>query len=221
MQIKSIVVAAATAAVLAGGLGVQPAAAVPTVAPAPADRCAQKVTREHTRTGRYLEADKRTPVSAWHRNSTNHHKGCWERATGTQYNGWYVRPSYDTRQCTDASDGRSLTGTKVLPGTCNGRGDQRFATAPASEVPSAAVKKVRVKGTHVALRECPRTGCRVVVRVSNATLRAYCQTNRHTSKVSGNKWWTKVSLLSGSDPAWVSNHYVRGAAPKVPRLSTC
>ncbi|MEU6594480.1 hypothetical protein ABZ923_35655 [Streptomyces sp. NPDC046881] len=94
-------------------------------------------------------------------------------------------------------------------------------SAPVFEVSAAGVKKIRVKGTHVALRECPRTSCRVAVRVSNATLRAYCQTNRHTSKVSGNKWWTKVTLLSDSDPAWVSNHYVRGAAPKVPHLPTC
>ncbi|WP_222443350.1 hypothetical protein [Streptomyces misionensis] len=90
-----------------------------------------------------------------------------------------------------------------------------------ADVSGAAVKTIRVKGTHVALRECPRTSCGVAVRVSNATLRAYCQTDRHTNKVSGNKWWTKVSLLSGSDPAWVSNYYVRGAAPKVPHLPTC
>ncbi|MEU2221637.1 hypothetical protein [Streptomyces sp. NPDC018347] len=105
--------------------------------------------------------------------------------------------------------------------TCDERRNQRLAWAPVSDVSAAAVKKIRVKGTHVALRECPRTSCGVAVRVSNATLRAYCQTDRHTSKVSGNKWWTKVSLLSGSDPAWVSNHYVRGAAPKVPHLKTC
>lgn len=93
---------------------------------------------------------------------------------------------------------------------------------PVSDNTSAAsVRKVRIKGTQVALRECPRTSCRVVTRVSNTTLRAFCQTNRHTTKVSGNKWWTKVALLSGSDPAWVSNHYVRGAAPKVPHLSGC
>ncbi|MEU3512749.1 hypothetical protein ABZ733_33770 [Streptomyces longwoodensis] len=95
------------------------------------------------------------------------------------------------------------------------------ATAQAAETSATSSKKIRIKGTRVALRECPRTSCRLDTRVSNTTVRAYCQTNRHTSKVSGNTWWTKVSLLSGSDPAWVSNHYVRTAAPKVPHLRTC
>ncbi|MEU1011831.1 hypothetical protein [Streptomyces sp. NPDC005890] len=114
------------------------------------------------------------------------------------------------------------------PAHSDARAPQPVATAssapspaPVSDVSAASVKKIRIKGTHVALRECPRKSCGVAIRVSNATLRAYCQTNRHTSKVSGNKWWTKVTLLSGSDPAWVSNHYVRGAAPKVPNLPDC
>ncbi|MCD9873371.1 hypothetical protein [Streptomyces guryensis] len=95
--------------------------------------------------------------------------------------------------------------------------------APVSDHTSAAagVRKIRVKGAQVALRECPRTSCRAVTRVSRTSLRASCQTNRHTTKVSGNRWWTKVTLLSGSDPAWVSNRYVRGAAPKVPHLPGC
>lgn len=105
-------------------------------------------------------------------------------------------------------------------------GTQSAATAtstlaPAPHTSATSTKKIHIKGTRVALRECPRTSCRVDTRVSNATVRAYCQTNRHTSTVSGNKWWTKVTLLSGSDPAWVSNHYVRTAAPKVPHLRNC
>ncbi|MEU8471599.1 hypothetical protein AB0F30_27445 [Streptomyces sp. NPDC029006] len=95
------------------------------------------------------------------------------------------------------------------------------ALTPVSDTSAAAVRKIHTKGKHVALRECPRKSCGVATSVSNTTLRAYCQTNRHTSKVSGNTWWTKVTLLSGSDPAWVSNHYVRGAAPKVPHLPSC
>ncbi|MEU3297505.1 hypothetical protein ABZ722_34915 [Streptomyces longwoodensis] len=95
------------------------------------------------------------------------------------------------------------------------------ALTPVSDAVAAAVRKIHIQGTHVALRECPRKSCGVAARVSNATLRAYCQTNRHTSRISGNTWWTKVTLLSGSDPAWVSNHYVRGAAPKVPHLPHC
>ena len=106
-------------------------------------------------------------------------------------------------------------GTKPMPARTSTLVPVSDNTSPAS------VRKIRIKGTQVALRECPRTGCRVVTRVSHATLRAFCQTNRHTTKVSGNKWWTKVTLLHGSDPAWVSNHYVRGAAPKVPHLPGC
>ncbi|MFI6931918.1 hypothetical protein [Streptomyces sp. NPDC050287] len=113
------------------------------------------------------------------------------------------------------------------PAHADARGTQHVAAQtstllPVSDSTSAAgVTKIRIKGTQVALRECPRTGCRVVTRVSHATLRAFCQTNRHTTKVAGNKWWTKVTLLHGSDPAWVSNHYVRGAAPKVPHVPGC
>ncbi|MEU3340591.1 hypothetical protein [Streptomyces sp. NPDC006668] len=105
--------------------------------------------------------------------------------------------------------------------------DARPAANPASAVVSVSddsavsARSIRIRGTQVALRECPRTSCGIATRVSNATLRAYCQTNRHTTKVSGNKWWTKVTLLHGSDPAWVSNHYVRTAAPKVPHLPSC
>ncbi|MEU5211434.1 hypothetical protein [Streptomyces sp. NPDC020742] len=95
------------------------------------------------------------------------------------------------------------------------------ALMPASNTSAASIKKIYVKGTQVALRECPRTNCVVLKRVSNTNLRAFCQTNRHTSKISGNVWWTKVTLLTGSDPAWVSNHYVRGAAPKVPHMPNC
>lgn len=95
------------------------------------------------------------------------------------------------------------------------------AVMPVADSTAASIKKIHIKGTHVALRECPRTSCAVALRVSNAPLRGYCQTNRHTGRVSGNKWWTKVTLLSGSDPAWVSNHYVRGASPKVPHLPSC
>ncbi|MGO4752597.1 hypothetical protein AB4212_28980 [Streptomyces sp. 2MCAF27] len=90
-----------------------------------------------------------------------------------------------------------------------------------SDTSTASVKTIRVKGTRVALRECPRKSCRVATGVSNTTLRAYCQTNRHTVKVSGIRWWTKVTLPHGSDPTWVSNHYVCGAAPKVPHLPSC
>ncbi|QTD96084.1 hypothetical protein [Streptomyces cyanogenus] len=122
----------------------------------------------------------------------------------------------------------ALAGSIAVAGPAHGdaRGPQPVPTASSapthdSDASAAAVKKIRIKGTHVALRECPRKSCGVAIRVSNATLRAYCQTNRHTSKVAGNKWWTKVTLLSGSDPAWVSNHYVRGAAPKVPHLPDC
>lgn len=112
------------------------------------------------------------------------------------------------------------------PAHADSRGRQQTgagaaALMPASHTSAVSIKKVRIKGTRVALRECPRTSCGVAKRVSNTTLRAFCQTNRHTSKVSGNVWWTKVTLLTGSDPAWVSNHYVRGAAPKVPRLPSC
>ncbi|QTZ94928.1 hypothetical protein [Streptomyces auratus] len=112
------------------------------------------------------------------------------------------------------------------PAHADSRGGQQTAAGtaalmPASDTPAVSIKKVHIKGTQVALRECPRTSCGVAKRVSNTTLRAFCQTNRHTSKVSGNAWWTKVALLTGSDPAWVSNHYVRGAAPKVPHLPSC
>ena len=96
-----------------------------------------------------------------------------------------------------------------------------LAPVPDDTSASGSVRQIRIKGTQVALRECPRTSCGVVTRVSNTALRAFCQTSRHTTKVSGNKWWTKVTLLHGSDPAWVSNHYIRGAAPKVPHLSGC
>ncbi|MCX5247917.1 hypothetical protein OG895_22345 [Streptomyces sp. NBC_00201] len=123
----------------------------------------------------------------------------------------------------------ALTGGLAVAGPAHAEvhGTQPVAARISTLVPvsdntsAASVRKVRIKGTQVALRECPRTSCRVVTRVSNTTLRAFCQTNRHTTKVSGNKWWTKVTLLHGSDPAWVSNHYVRGAAPKVPHLPGC
>ncbi|MDX3248420.1 hypothetical protein [Streptomyces sp. ME18-1-4] len=124
----------------------------------------------------------------------------------------------------------ALTGGLAVTGPAHAevRGTQPVSARTSTVVPvshntSAAnsVRKIRTKGTQVALRECPRTSCRAVTRVSHVTLRAFCQTNRHTTKVSGNKWWTKVTLLSGSDPAWVSNHYVRGAAPKVPNLPAC
>lgn len=112
------------------------------------------------------------------------------------------------------------------PAHADSRGMQQTAAGtaalmPASHTSAVSIKKVYIKGTQVALRECPRTSCGVAKRVSNTTLRAFCQTNRHTTRVSGNVWWTKVALLTGSDPAWVSNHYVRGAAPKVPHLPSC
>ncbi|MGW3209276.1 hypothetical protein [Streptomyces sp. NPDC001135] len=113
------------------------------------------------------------------------------------------------------------------PAHADAQGTQHVAAQPSTLVPvsdntsAASVRQIRIKGTQVALRECPRTGCRVVTRVSHATLRAFRQTNRHTTKVAGSKWWTKVTLLHGSDPAWVSNHYVRGAAPKVPHVPGC
>ncbi|MFI0904051.1 hypothetical protein ACH4TE_10925 [Streptomyces sioyaensis] len=112
------------------------------------------------------------------------------------------------------------------PAHADARGVQQRAAGTAALMPvsytsAVSIKKIRIKGTQVALRECPRTSCLVFKRVSNTTLRAFCQTNRHTTKVSGNPWWTKVTLLTGSDPAWVSNHYVRGAAPKAPHLPNC
>ncbi|MEU8032637.1 hypothetical protein AB0C13_29050 [Streptomyces sp. NPDC049099] len=99
--------------------------------------------------------------------------------------------------------------------------DRASAVLSLTDASAASSRKIRIRGTQVALRECPRTSCRVDTRVSHTTVRAYCQINQRTSKVSGNKWWTKVTLLSGSDPAWVSNHYVHTAAPKVPRLPSC
>ncbi|MFI1159273.1 hypothetical protein [Streptomyces sioyaensis] len=112
------------------------------------------------------------------------------------------------------------------PAHADSRGMQHTAAGtaalmPVSNTSAVSIKKIRIKGTQVALRECPRTSCVVLKRVSNTTLRAFCQTNRHTSNVSGNAWWTRVALLTGSDPAYVTNHYVREAAPKVPHLPSC
>jgi hypothetical protein len=122
----------------------------------------------------------------------------------------------------------ALAGALVLTGPAHANvhgaqpaANRASAVVSVSDASAASARNIRIRGTQVALRECPRTSCRVDIRVSNTTVRAYCQTNRHTSKVSGNKWWTKVTLLSGSDPAWVSNHYVRTAAPKVPHLPSC
>ncbi|MFI1737522.1 hypothetical protein [Streptomyces sioyaensis] len=127
-----------------------------------------------------------------------------------------------------AATALALAGGLALAGPAHAdpRGRQQTAAGtaalmPVSNTPAVSIKKVRIKGTQVALRECPRTSCIVAKRVSNTTLRAFCQTNRHTSKVSGNVWWTKVTLLQGSDPTWVSNHYLREAAPKVPHLPSC
>ncbi|MFF0743033.1 peptidase M23 [Streptomyces sp. NPDC004111] len=76
-------------------------------------------------------------------------------------------------------------------------------------------KRVYLYASNVNLREFPRTSAHVLATKSKIWLLDYCQTDRNTTPVKSpdgtmNRWWSKVTLTSGSDFAWVSNVYLRG-----------
>lgn len=104
----------------------------------------------------------------------------------------------------------SLTATVLAAGA--------LVAAPTAEARPAnadAYKMVYVYATDVHLREAPRTNATIVDSVSHVYLRDYCQTNRNTTPVADpnggtNPWWSRVTLASGSDFAYVSNVFLRG-----------
>ncbi|MCX5201152.1 peptidase M23 [Streptomyces sp. NBC_00237] len=76
-------------------------------------------------------------------------------------------------------------------------------------------KEVYLYANNVNLRVAPRTSAYVLATKSRIWLLDYCQTNKNTTPVKApdgtvNRWWSKVTLPSGSDFAWVSNVYLRG-----------
>lgn len=104
----------------------------------------------------------------------------------------------------------SLTATVLAAGA--------LIAAPAAQAQPAnadAYKTVYVYATNVHLREAPRTSARIAATVSHIYLRDYCQTDRNTTPVADpsggtNPWWSRVTLTSGSDFAYVSNVFLRG-----------
>ncbi|WP_405564751.1 peptidase M23 [Streptomyces sp. NBC_01180] len=89
--------------------------------------------------------------------------------------------------------------------------------APSAQAADAqpASKTVYVYATSVHLREAPRTSATVLATVSHIHLTDWCQTNKNTTPVADpsggtNTWWSKVTLTTGSDDAWVSNVFLQG-----------
>ncbi|MFI5804333.1 peptidase M23 [Streptomyces sp. NPDC051561] len=89
------------------------------------------------------------------------------------------------------------------------------ASAPSTQAQALAAKRVYLYATNVNLREFPRTSAHILATKSQIWLLDYCQTNKNTTPVRSpdgtmNPWWSKVTLTSGSDFAWVSNVYLQG-----------
>ncbi|CAM5332778.1 hypothetical protein GCM10010329_37750 [Streptomyces spiroverticillatus] len=95
-----------------------------------------------------------------------------------------------------------------------------------AEAQAANAKRVYLYASNVNLRSAPRTSAYPLATKSRIWLLAYCQTNRNTTPVkaadgSVNRWWSKVTLPSGSDFAWVSNVYLRGGNQKIAGVPDC
>ncbi|GAA2250290.1 MULTISPECIES: peptidase M23 [Kitasatospora] len=87
-------------------------------------------------------------------------------------------------------------------------------------------KTVYVTGTNVHLREYPRTNATILATVSHQYLWDWCQTNRNTTPVQSpkggtNRWWSKVTLVGGSDIAYVSNVYLQSSGQKIAGVPDC
>ncbi|MEU6479329.1 peptidase M23 [Streptomyces sp. NPDC047017] len=90
--------------------------------------------------------------------------------------------------------------------------------APAAQADTHAqlkAKTVYVYATDVHLREAPRTSAVILATVSHIHLSDWCQTNKNTTPVADpsggtNPWWSRVTLTTGSDDAYVSNVFLQG-----------
>ena len=79
--------------------------------------------------------------------------------------------------------------------------------APANAATPNKPTTVYVYATNVHLRQWPNTHSVILATVSHIHLSDWCQTNKNTTPVpdpSGgtNRWWSKVTLTTGSDDAW-------------------
>ncbi|MGK4578964.1 hypothetical protein [Kitasatospora sp. HPMI-4] len=87
-------------------------------------------------------------------------------------------------------------------------------------------KTVYVFGTNVHLREAPRTSAIVLATVSHKHLWDWCQTDRNTTPVKTpkggtNRWWSMVTLVGGSDFAYVSNVNLQSSSQKIAGVPDC
>lgn len=118
----------------------------------------------------------------------------------------------------------SSTGFNHAVPTCTDSGGSRHthsgsaargAQRPGGRRAASTSKTVYVYATSVHLREAPRTSATVLATVSHIHLTDWCQTNKNTTPVADpsggtNTWWSKVTLTTGSDDAWVSNVFLQG-----------
>src|SRR2546421_1175204 len=90
--------------------------------------------------------------------------------------------------------------------------------APADAATPAATPKtpttVYVYATGVHLREWPNTRSVILATESHIHLSDWCQTDKNTTPIPDpnggtNPWWSKVTLTTGSDVAWVSNVFLQ------------
>ncbi|MCQ4082826.1 peptidase M23 [Streptomyces sp. RB6PN25] len=86
---------------------------------------------------------------------------------------------------------------------------------PVAHVTHATPTTVYVYATDVHLREWPNTQSVILATVSHIHLSDWCQTDKNTTPVADpsggtNPWWSKVTLTTGSDDAWVSNVFLQG-----------
>lgn len=89
------------------------------------------------------------------------------------------------------------------------------ADAATSAVTAQTPTTVYVYATDVHLREWPNTHSVILATVSHIHLSDWCQTDKNTTPVADpnggtNPWWSRVTLTTGSDDAWVSNVFLQG-----------
>ncbi|MBV9026579.1 MAG: peptidase M23 [Streptomycetaceae bacterium] len=98
-----------------------------------------------------------------------------------------------------------LTGGGALAAPAN--------AATPTPTPTSTPTIVYLNASDVHLREHPNTHSIILATLSHTSLADWCQTDKNTTPIpdpSGgtNRWWSKITLVTGSDVAWVSNVFL-------------
>ena len=108
-------------------------------------------------------------------------------------------------------------------------GGGALATPASATTPIPAPTTVYLNASDIRVREHPNTHSIALATLSYLPLSDWCQTDKNTTPIPDpnggtNRWWSRITLVTGSDDAWVNNVVLwegQQGSHKIPGVPDC